>query len=42
MIQCYLQIIPPDDTEEGEMASALLGGVGVFVVAPPAAEDVLG
>lgn len=26
----------PDDTEEGEMASALLGGVGVLVITTPA------
>ena len=26
----------PDDTEEGEMASALLGGVGVLISTPPA------
>ena len=32
----------PDDTEEGEMASALLGGVGVLVKTPPAEADVFG
>ena len=33
----------PDDTDEGEMASALLGGVGVLVscTAPPAEFELL-
>ena len=41
---CYprLQSFPlPDDTEEGEMASVLLGGVGVLVKIPEP-EDVFG
>ena len=31
-------IFLPDDTEEGEMASALLGGVGVLVFTPAEVE----
>ena len=32
----------PDDTDEGEMASALLGGVGVLVSTPPEFEAEVG
>lgn len=38
----YEIIVAADDTDEGEMASALEGGVGVFVTMPEGAEVELG